>query len=129
MSQQKRLSLCVRFQPVEGTPLSEVVKWLNQMSSSEKNYRIRQTLLMNFLPLARAAQGAEQEEIERIYRDFEKWFYQHQSLVRDELKIHGSGSAQNELREKMAESLSFAEKENQPVKKAKKVTSIFDALD
>ena len=101
MSQQKRLNLNIRLQPVEGTALAEVVKWLNEMSASEKNHKISQVLLMNWLPLARAYSGAEPEEIERAYWNYERWQIYQQSIIRDELKIQGSSPNENRLREKM----------------------------
>ena len=72
---KKRKKLSYRVQPHEGSSLAEVSKWLNKMSTEEKNGKISQILLMTCLPLARADAGASQKEATKNYRQFLERLY------------------------------------------------------
>lgn len=87
MSQQKRYSLTIRLQPTAGTLLAEMTKWLNQMPVEEKNEKVTQALLMTYFPLVRADAGAELDELEKCYWEFEQWFYHHRFILRQRLKL------------------------------------------
>lgn len=103
MSQPKRCNLNIRLQPLEGSLLADVVKWFNEMPKSEKNQKISQILLMTCIPLAKAELGAEREEVERCYWEFEDWFYQHRFIVRERLKIREKSNWEGNLTTRVAE--------------------------
>jgi hypothetical protein len=48
-----RKSLSLRLQPYEGTPLAEVVDYLNSLDKEEATRKIGEILVMAFLPYAR----------------------------------------------------------------------------
>ena len=141
MNQLKRYNLNVRLQPIEGSPLAEVVEWFNQMPRREKNQKISQILLMTCLPLARAKRGVVRTELERCYWEFEDWFYQHKFIVKDELKIQGKSEGEGNwtrfTAEPMVQTQESARKEMKVTSstshllgqvKVKNAGSIFDGL-
>ena len=103
MDKQKRRSLSCRLQPPEGSSLGEIANWLNQMSTSEKNKKIGQALLMAYLPLARYEEGVSRVEIERCYRQFEDWLYNYKIIVRDTLQIREESRQDSDLLGQIAE--------------------------
>ena len=54
---KERESYYLRLQPYEGTPLAEVVAWLNSMDKRDANKKIEDVLVMAFLAYARQHSG------------------------------------------------------------------------
>jgi hypothetical protein len=52
-----RNSLSLRLQPYEGTPLYDVVDYLNNLDKEEATRVIGEILVMTFLPYARASKN------------------------------------------------------------------------
>ena len=96
MSRQKRHNLNIRLQPVQGSLLAEVSQWLNEMPIEEKNQIVSNLLLMGCLPLVRADRGAELEELEKSYWDFEQWVCHYKFILRKRLKLEGQFSWSDE---------------------------------
>ena len=113
-----RDSLSVRLQPREGSSLSEIAKWLNQMSTPEKNEKVGQALLMTYLPLARANAGVSRVEIERCYWQFEDWLSSYKFIVKDALKIEEESRQDKDIIRQIAEIIARI-----PVKDQKKEES------
>ena len=64
---KKRHSFSLRLQPMNGTPLAEVVDWLNALGAQEKKELIGDILTMTCLALARAEAGEPREQVESCY--------------------------------------------------------------
>ena len=92
MRRQKRRSrpnISIRLQPSEGSLLAKIAEWLKTMPIEEKNNMVSHLLVMTCLPLAQADAGANQEEIEKYYWEFEKWLHLYQFTLRERLNIQG----------------------------------------
>ncbi|NJL82319.1 MAG: hypothetical protein HC890_03995 [Chloroflexaceae bacterium] len=61
-----RENLNLRLQPYVGTPLAEVVAWLNSMEKRDANRKIEDLLVMGFLAYARLDSGQFSAEKLRI---------------------------------------------------------------
>lgn len=54
---RQRKSLSLRLQPYAGTPLAEVVDYLNSLEKEEANKKVGEILVMTLLPYARGHSG------------------------------------------------------------------------
>ena len=87
MNGQKRYSLTTRLESTEGSLLAEMTKWFNRMPIEEKREKVKEALLMTYWPLVKADAGAEQEELEKCYWEFEQWFYRYRFVLRQRLNL------------------------------------------
>lgn len=97
------------------------------------------------MPLAKADEGASQEELKKCYLEFEQWVYHYKYILRQRLNLEGEIHWENELKAmgtnpmpKMEAERETGEEEkvgvtvsnHKPVErgKAKKAVSIFNGL-
>ena len=99
MNKQKRYNLNYRSQSTEGSALATITKWLNKESVEEKTQKINHLLIMTCMPLAKADEGASQEELKKYYGEFEQWAEQQRCILRQHLNIQESNDSVNQLME------------------------------
>ncbi len=98
MSRQKRCSLSYKVQPTVSSSLGQTAMWLNEMSIENKNQTISHLLVMTCIPLVKADAGANQEELERCYWEFEQWVYHYRFILRQRLNLEGQFNWEQELK-------------------------------
>ena len=87
MNKNNRRSLIIRLQPTEGTPLAEVVDWLNSLPSKDRKEKIDEACLMFLLPLARAEIKQDLDETESCYWDTHNRIIHYMYVMRQILGI------------------------------------------
>ena len=98
MNKQKRYNLNYRSQSTEGSALATITKWLNKESVEEKTQKINHLLIMTCMPLAKADEGASQEELKKYYWEFEQWTYHYRYILRQRLNLEGQIDWESELK-------------------------------
>lgn len=121
--QRSRPNISIRLQPYEGSLLAKIAQWFQTMPIEEKNHIVSHVLVMTCLPLAQADGGADQEEIERYYWEFEKWLHFYKVNLKERLKIQGQCHCQSELRTAVFES-NFKNQEDDDVKVTSKKSQL-----
>ncbi|MDY6902088.1 MAG: hypothetical protein SWZ49_29055 [Cyanobacteriota bacterium] len=111
--QHNRLNISIRLQPYEGSLLAKIAQWLKEMPIDEKNNLVSHLLVMTCLPLAQAETGADQNEVEKYYWEFEKWVHLYRLTLRERLNIQGEFHSPNESKTAFSDPITVVQKKEE----------------
>lgn len=111
--QHNRLNISIRLQPYEGSLLAKIAHWLKEMPIDEKNNLVGHLLVMTCLPLAQAETGADQNEVEKCYWEFENWVHLHRLTLRSRLNIQGNSPCPNDSKTAFGDPITVVQKKEE----------------